>query len=409
MIDANAAGFWRRLLHRWFVEYNPFYLVSASLVLAGTVLLSRGLSHTSSVASELGIAAIAEIYSFALIGGAALLTRIGHRRPAVMLTLLTTLYQWDLTLHTETCAHLGIAGVVAAAAWVALFMGKLRALAWAMHVRASRRTILVAALAALGLAVLPLVLPRLESRAGTVIVTLWISALVLLARANPIETLVELDTWGHTVLRRTVRASWLISGLLLSCHVFFWSTHLRIDAIACALPLLTMRWMRRDAHVCCVVAGMLAITALALPSAFALTALVAAIVLAYRAVVSTGRAAPLRLATGAGAALYLALWTYGWAGGPWPHHVLPFDALFTMAAVFAAWRWRMRLALGPLSASALHLVVQSRLVPPPRTALEWGGTCVGLGFLLLIGSLVASYVLRPRLLPERSDRHWPLS
>jgi hypothetical protein len=35
------ADAWRRLMHRWFVEYNPLYLVSAMLVLGGIWLLSR--------------------------------------------------------------------------------------------------------------------------------------------------------------------------------------------------------------------------------------------------------------------------------------------------------------------------------------------------------------------------------
>ena len=39
-----GASYTRRLLHRWLVEYNPLYLLSAALVLAGTFLCSRGLA-----------------------------------------------------------------------------------------------------------------------------------------------------------------------------------------------------------------------------------------------------------------------------------------------------------------------------------------------------------------------------
>src|SRR5687767_4219871 len=105
------------LLHRWFVQYNPIYLVSAALVLAGMILTSRGLAHEGSLYGFLGVAAIAEVYAFALIGGAALLVRIGQPRPAVMLAILTVLYQSDLTLHTETCANLGSIGGVAGIGW----------------------------------------------------------------------------------------------------------------------------------------------------------------------------------------------------------------------------------------------------------------------------------------------------
>src|SRR5690606_9630249 len=87
----DAHAFWRRLLHRWFVEYNPFYLLSATLVLGGMILTSRALAAGGGVYGQVGVAAIAELYASALIGGAALLTRIGQRRPAVMLAVLTVL------------------------------------------------------------------------------------------------------------------------------------------------------------------------------------------------------------------------------------------------------------------------------------------------------------------------------
>ena len=117
-IATNGAGadYWQRLLHRWFVQYNPIYLVSAMLVLGGMITAARGLAHEGSLYGPLGIAIIAEVYALALIGGAALLTRIRQKRPAVLLALITIAYQSDLTLHTETCAFLGGIGIAASVA-----------------------------------------------------------------------------------------------------------------------------------------------------------------------------------------------------------------------------------------------------------------------------------------------------
>src|SRR5262245_6305543 len=115
-VAPDRDGLWQRLLHRWFIEYNPLYLVSAALVLLGVNQLSPELKQEGSFGMLVG-AAIAELYAWALIAGAALLTRIDLRRPAVMLALLCALYQCDLTLHSETCAYLGTTGVVAASAW----------------------------------------------------------------------------------------------------------------------------------------------------------------------------------------------------------------------------------------------------------------------------------------------------
>ena len=281
--------FWRRLLHRWFVEYNPLYLFSASLVLGGIILISRGLAQGSGSGSEIGVAAIAELYAVALIGGAAFLTRIGHRRPAVMLALLTVLYQYDLTLHTETCKSLGAAGVWAAGGWLVLFVAKLHALAWAMKIRLARSAVATLTLGALGLAVLPHWLHGTDARSANAMVVLWLVGGVSLYRPGAVTSLVELDAWGQTVLRRAVTAAWLLSALLLALHVLFWSTQSRLSiaALAAVAPLLGVRWIRSEVRVWCVVMATLLVVGLKLPGAFSVTAFVAAVALVLRASRST--------------------------------------------------------------------------------------------------------------------------
>ena len=38
---SQQTAFWRRLLHRWLIQYNPLYLLSAALVLAGVILAAH--------------------------------------------------------------------------------------------------------------------------------------------------------------------------------------------------------------------------------------------------------------------------------------------------------------------------------------------------------------------------------
>lgn len=442
-----AASFWRRLLHRWFVEYNPLYLVSAMLVLGGTILSSRGLADNGSVYGGIGVAAIAEVYSVALIAGAALLMRIGQRRSAVMLALLTALYQCDLTLHTETCPNLGWVGVLAAGGWFALSVGKLLALAKAMKLRLSRAAVATATLGALGLAILPYCLQNMDTRGGSALVAVWLFALSAIYRSDAVASEVDLDRWGQTVLHRAVRATWLLWALLLSLHVLFWSSQYKIDlaAVAPIVPVVLTRWIRTEARVWCVVVTTLVFVGLKLPGSFSMSALVVAAALCLRAstaarsaelaalgrsrasmgppyrafgasdpgpppaleplVVPDDRAAMLRLLIGAGFAVYLSAWTIGWSGGPWPAHVVMLDLLLTAAVVLGAWRMRARTAVVPLVATWIHFVVQARLIPPPRSALEWGGAAIGLGFALLIASLSTSYAVRARAprIPRVSD------
>jgi hypothetical protein len=431
----GAPPFWRRLFYRWFVEYNPLYLVSAALVLGGLFLCSRELAGEGSVAGILGVAAIAEIYAASLIGGAALLTRIGHRRPAVMLALLAVLYQGDLTLQTETCAYLGGVAPWAAAAWLAIFMAKLHALAWAMKVRLSRSAVATFALGAAGLAAFPFLIERLDARAASMLVAAWIFALGSLARPGSVTSLVPLDAWARIVLRRAVRAAWLSSALLLAGHVLFWASEHRLPLapLLAIMPLLLVRHLRGEVHVWAVSLGTLALVGAKLPDAFSLTALAAAAALTLRALGPLARpaspgaadhdpspyraglppglsviahaeapslplpltaAARMRLLTGALFAAYLSAWTLGWSGGAWPAHVLALDVAMAAVVLALAWRARLRIALAPLSALALHFAFATRLVPIPRSLLEWGGAAVGLGFALLLASLATAYRLR---------------
>ena len=453
MKDDDA--YWRRLLHRWLIEYNPLYLLSATLVLGGMILTSRGLAREGSLYGELGVAAIAELYALTLIGGAALLTRIGHRRPAVMLALLTVLYQCDLTLHTETCTYLGAVGASATIGWLALFVLKLYALAWAMKLCVSRVAYATAGLAALGLAVLPHYLHGLEPRSATALVAAWLFGVVALhgatARASSanaeaavdgVSSAVPLDAWGSTVLRRAVRASWLLGAVLFVGHVLFWSTQSSI-VLAMLLPvapLLVARRMRSERQAWQLVVATLLFVAVAMPGAFAVSAFMAAASLVMRALLpgprspasalapasrrddagpyrvldSRGPASPavvapafvpavfarveraecMRLLTGALFAVYVGVWTLGWTGGAWPAHVLALDLALAGAVALLAWRARVRVALVPFAAGALHLVVKAHLVPAPESQLGWGATAVGVGFALLLASLAASYRLR---------------
>jgi len=446
----SETSYWRRLLRRWFVEHNPLYILSAALVLGGMILLSKGLAREGSLHGGLGVAAIAELYAVALIGGAALLTRIGQRRPAVMLGLLTVLYQWDLTLHTEAAANLGPVGVWASGAWLALFVGKLHALAWAMKVRLSRRAFATATLGAAGLTLLPHALPLLEPRSGTAVVATWLFALGASYPPRSVESLVDLDAWGRVVLRRTAGAGWIGSALFVVLHVLFWSTirPLEVGALACVLPLLAARQVRTEGRVWIAAASTLLFVGWVLPGTFAAIALLGAFVLGeralaalrsvreapdaptpdatgapYRAVDAGGppgrhrplraaglalvdpagaRASAMRLLTGAVFSLYLSVWTRGWVGGPWPAHVIALDLVVTATVLAAVWRTRVRLAVAPLAITWVHLVVQARLVPPPRSLLEWGGAAVALGFGLLLASLAASYRLREARGPSRA-------
>ncbi len=434
----DPRAFWRALLYRWFVEYNPAYLLSAAFVFGGCFLWSRGVVGEASLTSTLGIPFVAELYAAALVGGVALLTRLGQRRPAVLLALVFAVYQWDTTLHTEACAYLGSLGALASAAWLVLFIGKLWAIGWALRIRLARRMLAAFLLAAVGLVVLPRVLPLLDARGAGSLLAAWLFSLLSLYRRGEITSIGELDAWGMTVLRRATHAVWAISAAMLALHVDMWCTNADVSLapLSFALPLLAVRSMRSEVRTWALVLATLGLAAVLAPASFAATSLFAAGALLLRifaprfALVEKTRQAPpvqiavpyraghephaeahitveripapplgageiARASAGALFAIYLAAWTARWSHGAWPAHLLWLDAALTVAMAVAMWRSRTRLAFAsPLVLTYVHLAACEHLIPMPHSSTGWGELGIALGFALLGGSLLVSYTLR---------------
>ena len=421
------------LVHRWFVQFNPFYLLSAALVFYGSSLLTADLANQGSLAWTVLSALVSQVYAFALLGGAALLVRIDRRRPAVMLALLFLLYQWDLTLHTETSAYLGGAGFLSVMVWLLVFVEKLLAIGWALRIRFAPRFFAAAVLGAVGLAFGPRLIPELGSVASGMMVGAWIFALGALGPfSEGITSLVELDPWGRTVLRRATRAAWIASGVLLGIHVFyFWAKNheITLSAALPAFPLLYVRKVRSEAVAWGYVLGVLAFVALGAPGLLWGTALLTAAALVLRALSPTfraeevrrpgafvpqppyrasrspespppeatvslapsvGRGERMRAYAGAVFAVYLGVWAAGWEGGTWPEHIALLDVALTAAVLFAVWRFRLYSPLVPLAAC------YANLVPAPESTVAWGASTIGLGFALLAGSLAVTYRFRTR-------------
>jgi hypothetical protein len=297
----------------------------------------------------------------------------------------------------------------------------------------------VAAWGALGVAVLPRALAHLDPARSSALVALWVFSLFAagLWTSRAVTSAVELDAWGRTVLARAVRASWAMWATLALIHVIFWCVAYQISALV-LLPvalLLATRWMRHEASVWAAATGTLLLAGGTMPGSLSSVALMAAVVLGLRAlrrptwtpddaeeprstapyrVPRTGepprrppvsltftraeRDAMVRLLIGSFTSAYLAAWMVGWSGGALPRHVIALDLLFTAAAGLVVWRARAWAALAPAAVVYLHLAVQARYLTAPASPAQWGGAAVGLGFSLLVLSLLASWRWRPTAL-----------
>ena len=443
--------FWRVLFHRWFVKYNPVDLVSALLVLSGLHLVSRGLTQEGSTFGSLGVALLAEAYAAALVAGAALLTRNGQKRPAVLLALLVVLYQADLTLHTETCAVLGSAGVLATTLWIGIFGAKIFALSRALRVRIGARALATAFVGGTGLALLPYGLFHLAPNAkGALLAVFGVALHALFPRRveDSVMPAEALDPWSKIVLRRVVVATWSIWSVLLILHVGFWASETSIDFTPVFVSALFAAAASRagERRLWGVILGTSALVALAAPAELSIVSWLAALTLIVRAATASrsrtsngpqvdevepspyrrstdtspdGAHAPpeagevflprgaqerLRLFTGALVAAYVGVWTLAWHGGPMPSHHVAVDALFVAAGLAMTWRLGARLVLVFVPTLIGHALAASGLIPKPQSLVEWGSIALVVGFLLLFGSLAISHRSRDLGPTGTSDR-----
>ncbi|MCA9670387.1 MAG: hypothetical protein KC503_32550 [Myxococcales bacterium] len=424
-----------RLVTRWFVQYNPLYLISAAAVLAGLYLISRDLSEQSGQAADHWISFFTEGYQFALIACAALLyRRRGLRRPALMLALIAVAYFCDLTFETQVAALRGDVGLVFALIWLALTLVKLRALAWAMELRISRSGYALVALGAGGLVLMPQLLARgLLGPYGSAAVALFAFGLGLVAQLLPPRVDSEdaaLDDWGKTVLARARLASWAILGAAVLGHMMWWSYSYKLFSPTLPLAVAGFLFAARAQLARSV---WVLVAASVLPVAFGephhlwcVSAMAAvALLLAARRERVVGRrlersphaegASPYRLEeqvhdtpllarhdvamyTAAACFAYAALWLglADYAGGPLPPHLLVV-ALPLVAAGLVAALWRR--ALSPAAAAialGLSTLYQRELVGTPQSAFGWGVLLVFVGFAALLCGLAVSLLVRDR-------------
>ncbi len=438
MAQQKQAGGWHALAHRWFVQYNPLYLVSAALVLAGVFLLSRGLARTESLSAELWLTAVTELYQVLLIGSAALLQRAGQRRPAVMLALLESIYLGDLTLQTGVAPMLGPAGLAASGVWYALFLLKLRALCWAVRVKAPAGTWALLALAGALLAATPHALHHSsqETRDKLLPLVAFLLSAAACWSGRRVESAVLLDDWGRTVLRRVRLVGWPAWALLATSHMLWWSVEYSASPTpvlaGAALPWI-MRRARTERGVWLAAGACLALGMFSVHLPFPVAALMAGCAMALRAWRGPGfglqpadeasapdvhpyrlgadptaqpppPAAPalpsvaqqVRLTVGVLCCGYLALWVAIGTDGS-PHHldhVLPLELVTSALLGLLVWRCRSRLALAPLTLLWLPYPLTAAMNNMPTGPVQWGALLLALGFGALICGVLLNYLLR---------------
>jgi hypothetical protein len=380
----------QKLVHRWFVRYNPLYFFSSLSVLAGVFLVSRGLEELRSASGYYALSGTVQVYELLLLAGAALLHRVAKQsRPAVILAVLEVFFLFDWTFQTEVMATMSGFAPLLAVGWVALAILKLAALAWIFRLRLSWPAGVAALLGFAALAFIPSLMQSLEAHRDLLhLGATWFAAalvgLVMLTRA-PIATSARLAPWGRTVLRRSIRAFWVAGAAFLGVHLIAWSVLFTVPVTwAHAVPfLLLSALLVRHEGTAWLGTLVALLVALNQPQTLWVTAGAAAAILA----ICSWRLDKRRLLVGAVLAAELAVWTYAWTGEGVPKALIWVHLVAAVAVAVIGLRWRLYVAIPGV---LLALAPVARQLAP-TTTMEWGIGLLAVGFLALVAGVALNW------------------
>ncbi|MDM8555452.1 hypothetical protein QUF75_12030 [Desulfococcaceae bacterium HSG7] len=389
----------RQLLHYWFVQYNPLYFFSALCVLLGMFLITRELPQLNWQHGHIFASAVMQVYELMLISGAALLFRgASQYRPSVILGLLAVFFMFDCTLQTE-----GLAAVspLYAVMWICMIPVKITALVYAFRLRASWDFWVFPALAGSAIAVAPhLMRPSASANLTILIIASWLGfllAAVVIEKRPLISCTAKLDTWGLSVLRKSVNAVWMIWFGFYFYHLIVWNQLfgvlpglVRFAPLAVVIPLFN----KIESHTW--IGGIVAITvSFWYPPAVAPTALGVGL---FLSLMTYSRSQQRRLIVGAVCAFYIACQTFGWQHWPLPPLNMAVNLVTVAVLLLIAWRLKMRCALLPLLFGLVPAIIKYLpLIIRLLTSLsgfEWGIILLLTGFVALVAGIAVNWNMR---------------
>ena len=395
-----------RILHRWFVRYNPLYFFSALCVLAGVFLVSTS-PEADSDGMRLLLAGVTQIYELLLLGAAAFLFRLaGLRRPAVILAIVSLPFLFDWTLQLEAASTFHHYGVLASTLWVALVPAKILLIAWIFRLRPHPLLVTLPTVASAAMATAPHLMGLSGFDPNTVLlVAVWFGAILsgIALRFRPgLSPMNRLDRWGLTVLRRAIRGGWILLVGLSVAHAGAWIVqfHLTPSPILAAPLLLLLPFLHRREGLAWAGAAAAVGVTLFQPTLVPPTAALAGLTLLWH---GYDLHRP-RLYVASSLALFAALWTIELNGIGMP----PPDLILSLAsaAFLLVMAWTLRVKTAVPAAGLVLLPCADALIP--ASALQWGMTSLAAGFLALLIGVMVSWRLRihppPDSDPETDQR-----
>ena len=393
----------KKKLHYWFIQYNPLYFFSALCILFGVFLISKGLPELDWQRGQFLLTAVMQFYEILLIAGSALLIRIaGQYRPAVILTLIEIFFLFDSTFRTEIIATFGRFGIMLSGGWVVMVAIKLAALVWVFRLKVPFVALILPVLAAAGIAGMPhfLWLQNTDKsliHSGAVWYGIILFAALLYRRPN-LSSVLKLDDWGLTVLRRVGKTALIMWSGFYFFHLFMWIEMFEIPLLTAQIAPFFLLWLLAKKDFWSWAGGLLTIVmTLSIPHAVSPAALLVGIAFGLKA----WRLRRNLFYPAAVLSLYSSVWTLGWQGKGWPDTILWLNIVTALLFLFMAWRLRLVTAIP----AALLVLLPSGGSLIPRGLLQWGIFSTVTGFLSLIAGIIVNlYMKKP--LPVQKEKPW---
>jgi hypothetical protein len=397
--DAPATGV--GLLEEWFVRYNPFYVASACLTVAGARQLSLGIAERGWDDGSVLPTCVLALYQLLLALACAAVARTGMTRPAVMLALVGTLFVVDPTFQSDRIAFdasraIGLVGALGSLMLVGLVT---RILSRALNIEFGRSFRALLFLTVGGITAGPQLLHSdvLSLPDAYLLLVLWGVTIVVVAVRLPIHIEIRRgsEEWAEKVARRASIYLTFLFPVACLVHLKGW-----FDVFE---PSLDWRTPLVLAFAFIVAARSEQVVWLGGLAAFAIGmshpehASGAILLVAVLLLVRWRLGLSYRLAIGALGALWTAIVLWQWTGGTFPD----------------APSWLTLLVAAGLVGLAIHRRSFLPLIPIPfmARATAWGIGEVGpmvrgivllaSGFLLLAAGVVANlYAERSRVGPR---------
>ena len=378
------------LLEEWFVRYNPLYVASACLTVAGARQLSLGIAARGWDDGSVLPTCVLALYQLLLAMACVVVARAGATRPAVILALVETLFVVDPTFQSDRIAFdadraIGLVGALCSLTLAGLVT---RILSRALNIELGRslRTLLFLTVGGITLGPQLLHSDVLSLPDAYLLLVLWGVTIVVVAVRFSIH--IEIrgggEEWAETVARRASIYLTFLFPVACLVHLKGW-----FDVFEASLdwrtPLvLAFAFVIAARSEQIVWLGALAAFSIALwhpeHASGAILFLAGVLIVRWRLGLS------YRLAVGALGALWTAGVLWHWTGGPFP------DAPSWLTLFVAAGLVALALRRG----SFLPLI----LIPFMARATAWGIGSIGpmvrgivllaSGFFLLAAGVVAN-------------------